>query len=283
MTRRFGHNLAAAFAATALVISGCAGAAVAQEHAATMPCGGDEIALVTVQRAIDGRTLGLDDGREVRLAAIEVPPAPAANEAGPGAGGVRAREALDALTVGDEVSLRRAEIASDRYGRVVAYAYTVRDGSQFFVQGEMIAAGLARVGDHIGSRGCASELMREERGARAGKLGLWANSYYRMFSADEPAKLLAEQGQFVLVEGKVASVRESGATIYVNFGQRWSEDFAVTILKRNEHNFIAAGFDPKQLAGRRIRVRGWIEESGGGKSPRIDAAQPAQMEFADRE
>jgi hypothetical protein len=32
----------------------------------------------------------------------------------------------------------------------------------------------------------------------------------------------------------VLSVRESGATIYVNFGRRWTEDFTVTILKRNE-------------------------------------------------
>jgi endonuclease YncB( thermonuclease family) len=282
MIRRFGRKFTAAFAATAVAVPGCV-SAVAQEREATMPCGGEQIALVSVKRAIDGRTLGLDDGREVRLAAIEVPPLPAANETGPAEGAVLAKEALDALTAGDEVLLRRAEIATDRYGRLVAYAYTVREGSQFFVQGEMIAAGLAQVGDRIGSQSCANDLLGREGRARGSKLGLWANSYYRMLSADDPAKLLAQRGQFALVEGKVASVRESGATIYVNFGRRWSEDFAVTIPKRNEHNFITAGFDPRQLAGHRVRVRGWIERGGGGQSPRIDAAQPAQIEFADRE
>jgi hypothetical protein len=74
-------------------------------------------------------------------------------------------------------------------------------------------------------------------------------------------------------------VRESGATIYVNFGRRWTEDFTVTILKRNERNFTAVGLEPKTLAGRQIRVRGWVEERGG---PWIEATRPEQIEFADR-
>ena len=76
------------------------------------------------------------------------------------------------------------------------------------------------------------------------------------------------------------SVRESGGTIYVNFGRRWSEDFTVTIAKRNERAFTAAGLEPKSLAGRRIRVRGWIEERGG---PWIEATRPEQIEVAERD
>ena len=95
-----------------------------------------------------------------------------------------------------------------------------------------------------------------------------------------PTDVLAELGHFALVEGKVVSVRESGATIYVNFGRRWSTDFTVTILKRNARNFTAAGIEPKTLAGRRVRVRGWIEERGG---PWIEAVRPEQIELTDRE
>ena len=78
----------------------------------------------------------------------------------------------------------------------------------------------------------------------------------------------------------MVSVRESGATIYVNFGRRWSTDFTVTILKRNERSFKAAGLEPKTLAGRRVRVRGYIEERGG---PWIEAARPEQIEITDRQ
>jgi hypothetical protein len=82
-------------------------------------------------------------------------------------------------------------------------------------------------------------------------------------------------GQFALVEGKVLSVRESGATIYLNFGRRWTRDFTVTILKRHRREFAAAGIDPKGLEGCPIRVRGWVEQRGG---PVIDVVAPEQIE-----
>jgi hypothetical protein len=65
-------------------------------------------------------------------------------------------------------------------------------------------------------------------------------------------------GQFVLVEGKVLSVRENG-----DLGRRWIRDFIVTIPKRHRREFAAAGIDPNQLEGHPIRVRGWIEQHSG--------------------
>ena len=190
-------------------------------------------------------------------------------------------DALTALLAGAQVTIKQAEPQkSDRYGRLVGYAFAARDGVEHAVQADLVAAGLARVAARVGSRACAVELLRRENTARAAKLGLWASPYYDLLNADHPTDVLAEQGHFALVEGKVLSVRESGATIYVNFGRRWTEDFTVTILKRNERNFTAAGFEPKKLAGRHIRVRGWIEERGG---PWIEATRPEQIEFADRE
>jgi endonuclease YncB( thermonuclease family) len=275
--RRRGVFLAAALAVKLAALCGCSGA-IAQEQPNTRPiCGGDVIARGVAKHVIDGRTFTLDDGREVRLAAIEVPPletgaAPAA----------AAKAALDALIGGDDIVLRRADIATDRYGRLVAYAYAVRDGEELFAQGELIASGFARVGDHVGSRACTLALLKSEDAARAAKLGLWADSLYDVLDAETPTDVLARRGRFALVEGKVVSVRESGATIYVNFGRRWSEDFTVTVLKRNERNFTAAGLDLKGLAGRRIRVRGFVEARGGtGRSPWIEADYPEQIETAD--
>ena len=247
---------------------------MAQEQPAPA-CGGDTIARGVVKRVIDGRTFTLDDGREVRLAAVEVPP-PESSQ------GATAKAALDALVGGDDIVVRRADIETDRYGRLVAYAYAVRDGDELFAQGELIASGFARVGDHVGARNCALELLNSENAARAAKLGLWADSHYDVLDAEAPTDVLARRGRFALVEGKVVSVRESGATIYVNFGRRWSADFTVTVLKRNERNFTAAGLDLKGLAGRRIRVRGYIEARGGtGQSPWIEADYPEQIETAD--
>ena len=119
----------------------------------------------------------------------------------------------------------------------------------------MLAQGYARVSTHIGNSACAAELLSRERAARSAKLGLWANPYYGIVEAGSGAALLAGRGRFTVAEGKVLSVRESGGTIYMNFGRRWSEALTVTILKRHERIFAQAGLPPKTLQNRRIRVR----------------------------
>ena len=239
-------------------------------------CGGDEIARGIVGKILDGRTFVLDDGREVRLAAIEV--APLAGDRSDPAGRAAAA-ALAALAAGDQVVLRRAESASDRYGHLLAYAYTLRDGDEFLLQRELVAEGFARVGGHIANP-CAGDLLGPEKAAREAKLGLWADPYYEVLNAESPKDALARRGRFALVEGKVASVRESGPTIYVNFGRRPIGDITVTILKRNERSFAAAGLELRELAGRRIRVCGWIEARGEERAW-IEAECPEQIEMAD--
>ncbi len=276
-----GGVLAAAFVAELAAACGAFSAAAQERPQPAFACGGETIARGSASRVIDGRTFVLDDGREVRLAAIEVPPLPLPEESGAAPGGVAARDALVSVLTGAEVVLRRAEPQkADRYGRVVAYAVAARDGAERLVQADLIAVGAARVAARVGNRACAAELLSRENAARRAKLGLWASPYYDLLNAENPAAILAEQGLFALVEGKVVSVRESGATIYVNFGRRWTEDFTITILKRNERTFAAAGLEPQKLAGRRVRVRGWIEERGG---PWIEAARPEQIELTDRD
>jgi hypothetical protein len=87
---------------------------------------------------------------------------------------------------------------------------------------------------------------------------------------------MGERGRFALVEGKVLSVRESGSIIYMNFGRRWTEGFSVVIPRRRQRAFAAAGIELKQLAGRRVRVRGFIEQRRG---PIIEADAPEQIEL----
>lgn len=229
----------------------------------------------TVRRVIDGRSFQLEDGQHVRLAAIEAPPPPRPGETGPHAkAGLAAKAMLETLLAGRAVTLQKLGPNADRYGRIVAQVAI--EGQERSVQQEMLARGHARVAAEIGVPACAAALFAAERAARSNGLGLWSDPYYDIAQAENPSKVLAERGRFTLVEGKVLSVREFSGTIYVNFGRRWSEDFTVTILKRSERAFVAAGIEPKRLAGRGIRVRGIIEERGG---PWIEAARPEQIEL----
>lgn len=210
----------------------------------------------------DGRTLMLDDGRELRLAGIEI-------VAG-------SRDALRQLADGQTLTLRRLGQETDRYGRLVAFAYLPGAGGS--LQQALLEQGEALVSARIGDKACANGLLAAERGARAAKRGMWADPNSAPLSSENLAGLEAARGHFALVEGKVLSVRESGAVVYMNFGRRWTRDFTVTVLKRQQRLFTDAGVDIKQLDGRRIRVRGWIERRGG---PIVEAAAPEQIELID--
>jgi endonuclease YncB( thermonuclease family) len=268
-----------------IVIAGMIAASVCQVHAQSgataSGCRFEAAGTGLVREVVDGRTMALADGREVRLDAIEVPHLPAAGETAPDlALGLAARVALQSMLAGQTIELhRRGAAALDRYGRLPAFVRVARDGSRESAAHDMLARGFARVAAHVGDRACAVELLARERTARDAKLGLWGEPYYSIIGADSGAALLAGRGRFVVAEGKILSVRDSGGTIYMNFGRRWSEALTVTISKRQERIFAAAGFAPKGLENRHVRVRGWVEERNG---PRIEALNPEQIELVER-
>ena len=227
-------------------------------------CGFTTIGTATV-RAVSDTEIALEDGRAVRLAGI-------ADVAQP--------DVSAALPAGQAIMLKRLGASdTDRYGRIAAHIFVIENEAERWLQADLVARGSARASSRIGDAACAKELLAHENSARAAKLGLWAEPYYVITKAEEPGEVLTRRGRFALVEGKVLSVRESGGTIYVNFGRRWSEDFTVTIAKRNERVFSAAGLEPKKLAGRMVRIRGWIEERGG---PWVEASRPEQIEVLER-
>ena len=268
-------------AALLLLLAFAPGAQAEEAAGVSSPCNLETFASASAASVVDGRTFLLDDGRAVRLAAVEVPPLPRSDNGDPRmAAGAAARAALDKLVAGNKVVLKRLGAVSDRYGHLVAHVFVIRDGSEHWIEQDMIAAGHARLGARIGDRACTKALRAAERTARQAKLGLWADPYYALRAADNGLELLGERGRFTVAEGKVLSVREAGATIYINFGRVWSRNLTVTILKRNERAFTGAGVEPKKLEGRRVRVRGWIEERGG---PRMEAARPEQIEIADQD
>ena len=291
-----GLRLAPAFL-TLLALAPAVAAPDSKRSAAATSCDLETVASGTVASVTDGRTFVLDDSREVRLPTVEIPtlaiPTPAPADSPPSTPATpslatdpptpppadpdaAAATALRALLAGRHVALRASKLVTDRYGRILADALATREGYPASAQKTLLSQGLARLAARPGGAGCMAELRAAERIGRAAKLGLWADPRYLPRQADDLAGLSAERGRFILVEGKVVSVRESGGTIYVNFGRRWSEDFTVTILKRNERQFIEAGLRPSGLSGRRLMVRGWIEERGG---PWIEAAGPEQIEI----
>lgn len=216
-----------------------------------------------VSAVLDARTFRLDDGREVRLAGIEVPQEIAA----------RGRDSLDALIGGRTVTLHGPDDRPDRYGRQLAFVFM--KGSAAPVQADLLAAGEAIASPFPPDTACNGALRAAEAAARSAERGIWAGSL-ALKNAERTDDILAEAGRFAVVEGVVSSARLAGSTFYMNFGRRWTRGFAVTISRRMMPSFEAAGIDLKSLKDKRVRVRGWIERRGG---PRIEAIHPGQIEM----
>ena len=257
--------------------------AVAGVAAADAPCrGAGAVEQATVRAVTDALTLQLADGRSVRLAGIEVPAARSAADAASASGtegAIRARDFLAGQVTGQPVDLYLVGATADRHGRLRAHVFVHRaadaKGLERSVQQAMVIHGLARVSARVGAPSCAVALRADEDRARRTGAGVWGLPDHVVRRADDPEALRRLRGRFVLVEGRLLSVRESGGTVYLNFGRRWSEDFTATIARRNLRHFEAGGVNPRRLERRTVRVRGWIDERGG---PWIELSRPEQIE-----
>ncbi|MBR0966263.1 thermonuclease family protein [Bradyrhizobium diazoefficiens] len=232
---------------------------VAGQAALAAPCQFESQGEGRVAAIVDARSLRLDDGREIRLTGIETTAA--------------TKQALTSLLVGRDVTLRSADDTPDRYGRQGALVFI--GDNETSVQAALLAQGNAIVSAEITDKDCAAALMTSEAQARRQKMGNWTDPT-AIKNAESPDDILAGIGRFMVVEGKVLSVRQAGATTYLNFGRNWTRGFAVTISRRMLPAFENAGISLKSLENKRVRVRGWVE---GNTGPRIDVRLVGQVEL----
>ena len=211
----------------------------------------------TVATVLDGATLVLDSGLTVRLAGLDVPrrqpgkAAPAAAEA--------ARQGLEKLAAGKTLSLRFPGPERDRHGRAVAFAET---GDGVSLAEAMIRDGLARVLPGELPDSCVGALLVLENAARRADSGLWKERAFRVRSANDPS-LATQKGLYVLVEGRVASVGRGTRMVFLNFGRDWRRDFTAVVATEVAARVVGEGKPVSGLTGRRVLVRGLVEDQDG--------------------
>jgi hypothetical protein len=153
--------------------------------------------------------------------------------------------------------------AGDRWGRQAADVALLDEPSPIDIADLLVAEGLAMVDAGDKSVLCRPELLIAERRARARRLGVWARKPHGPFAAHDVARLKALTGRFALVEGVVRSVGERRQRTYLNFGRDWKDDMTVTIPKRTWTTLVERGLSAAALKGKRVRVRGVLEEWQG--------------------
>lgn len=228
----------------------------------------------TVAGVVDAATLRLDDGSEVRLLGLLAPSAPdpsAPADAWPPE--VHARTALAELTVGRDIVLAYAGAHSDRYGRTLAHVLVERDGVSLWVEHELLADGHARAYAPPGGTPCLAELLFAERSARQAARGLWAGANYAPVSAYATGRLWKLRGTYQLVEGWVARIEHTRASVTLQLTAPTRRALRAYIPLSARHRHEAAAFDT--LVRRRVRIRGWLQWRNG---PSLTVSDPALVE-----
>ena len=224
-----------------------------------------------VTEVVDGDTLRLEDGRQVRLVGLQAPKLPL------GRSGFKewpfakeSKQALEQLTLGKKVSLRYGGRQTDRYGRALAHLF-LEDGS--WVQGEMLRRGMARVYSFRDNRALVRDMQAIERDAREARRGMWALSYYAIKHHLEAGRFT---DSFQIVEGVVRDVASVRGRVFINFGDDWRTDFTLVVEGKARRLFLDSDIKLSHLPGKKIHVRGWLKYYNG---PMIQLTHPEQVQI----
>lgn len=248
-------------------------APVSARAAGDLPAGFDALTAdgtAIVREIIDGDTVVLDDGRQVRLVGIQAPKLPLGRknfEKWPLAD--EAKEALSQLVLGQRVTLGYGGQRQDRYRRALAHLFTP-DGQ--WVQEQLIEQGLARVYSFADNRSLVPRMLASEQAARRDTQGIWQHPYYAILDTTAAPD---HTGKFALIEGRVLRTAIVRGRTYLNFDEDYRTDFTITVSSQSLKNFKESGIVPQDYAGRRVRVRGWLRWSNG---PMVDVTHPEQIE-----
>jgi endonuclease YncB( thermonuclease family) len=263
--------LAAVLAGLSLGLAGVSDTAAGE--ACALSAGGT----ATVAAVVDGDTLSLADGRVLRLAGIEAPKPflvrPGADVA---ALAEASRHELERLAGGARLELRLGAERYDRHGRMLA---EVRLGDGSSLQEALVAGGFARVRPPAGNTSCLGPLLLLEQEARRRKFGLWRSPEFGVIRADDPS-LIERKGLYVFVEGRVVSVGRGNRLDFLNFGRNWRRDFTAMVGVPVSALMAENGLAISTLSGRRVLVRGVVEEGGG---PAMRLSDPSEIEILDDE
>ncbi|MFC6199315.1 thermonuclease family protein [Ponticaulis profundi] len=206
-----------------------------------------------VVRVMDGDTFALNTGQVVRMVSIEAPSfAYRSREEMPFA--EEAKEALEHLVLGREVSLLYPGLTRDRYDRALAQVYVRQEqGGEIWVNQAMVRSGHAWVRLYPDTAGGSEELWADEEAARLEERGLWAG--------DSPIAAMGdvlEANRFVILQD-------------VSARPTLSENICIARLKRRGINvqFPASENKCRNGEGSTMEYRGWFN----GETLRLDSAE----------
>ena len=167
----------------------------------------------------------------------------------------------------------------DRWGRTIG---RIRTGEGIDVQSRLVARGAVIVRPRSDDWSYIRGLLSLEAEARDAGLGIWAWRDNRVHNANtDTGPLLARNGHYTLVQGRLANQYDGSARRYLNFGEDYKTDVTATIekkvLRRWRRDRDVEAFEwLETLKNRTIRVRGHVSRINGTS---IAVTHPCQIEL----
>lgn len=229
-----------------------------------------------VTSVIDATRINLNDDRIVELPGIEIPQSGGYMHSLESAATSEFLKKLFEKEAERDVQLY--ETPGSGKGRVNRLghdlAHVVRKTGHVWVQGALIANGLARAWPTPSNPELWEKMYALEDEARKAGRGLWAESSpHRLLHAND---MFPEGERFAVVEGTIKKIATINNVTYLNFGDDWKKDFTIGIASPVRQSMGKHGTDALALQGRTVRVRGWMRPYNG---PYIELEMPELLEI----
>lgn len=213
-----------------------------------------------METVIDAHTILMGDGKIIQLLGVEYPDP--GDESGQDAD-VIAKTALEKmLKKGDEFfvwqTLNTKYGRTNRMGHILAHLQNKKTGE--WVNGALVAEGFGWALTDKSNPDMAQALYALEEKARRAQKGIWAKG--SSFGI-ETAESVSGDGHLGIVEGRVTKAAASKNNLFLNFGQDSKKDFTVMVSPALRKAFARKTIDLQALAGKTVRVRGWVRSWNG--------------------
>jgi len=177
--------------------------------------------------------------------------------------------------LGDDPEKRKDE------NDIVLCHMITEDGT--WVQSDVISKGLAWATSTKTSRDLVRRLYKYEDLARVQDLGFWVDPKYKVKNSDT---IKGQLDSFQVFEGIIRSTQTLEGYMFVNISTNSRKGLTVVIDEALLYRFARYSkekqynvFLLRNQVGRKIRVRGWVEDHKGGLIIRAD--HPEQIEFTE--
>ena len=215
--------------------------------------------VVLIQQIIDPLRVQLQDGRIVQLSSVEIPDNASAN---PGPIASKAFEQLKTQLENKQAIFYQTKSETEgrrnRMGHYLGHLETHQD--KIWIQGLLLKNGLARIQPGAHNTEMASQMMALENEAIKEKRGIWASDQFGMLTPD---KADSAMNNWAIVEGVITKTGMSNNIVFLNFGDDWRKDFTIGIEGEVRRQIAKKEIDSMGLAGKRVRVHGWVESYNG--------------------